>query len=339
MLSEPACALGALLSLGLAFNVAGCSGGSSVTPDASSLMDGSGGADACAPVNVTMTQPIPSIVFVVSQAGGLTNDLVPGTTKWEAIYDVLMDPTDGVLARYDSVARFGLELFTFSSSVDDGSCPEVASFMPPTLGARMGVDAVYSVESPGVNNPLGDAMAALLPGFQSFAEPGPKTMVILLAGNPDRCADLADHGATSEQLATDAASTAFAMSIGTRIVGVGDQVGTQFLRDMGNAGVGNPYPQPAGPYELANTPAELEIALDSVVASLRSCEFSITPAVSLSDADRGTLRLNGGMLVHGVDWAASASDELALLGTACETYRSDARATVQASFPCAATLP
>ena len=66
---------------------------------------------------------------------------------------------------------------------------------------------------------------------------------------------------------------------------------------------------------------------------VRSCSFAIEGEVDLSQADQGTVTLDGRQLAYGTEWQLSDPSTLELVGEACSTVMNGDH-TVEAEFTC-----
>src|SRR5688572_21933546 len=129
----------------------------------------------------------PTIVLLVDQSGSMTEDF-GGTDRWQAIYDTLMDPDDGVIAPKQSAVRFGLTLYTSHDGSEGGMCP-ILTEVPPALDNFDAMDDVFAPAEPDDETPTGESLAAVAATLDAFTEPGPKAIVLATDGEPDSCAE------------------------------------------------------------------------------------------------------------------------------------------------------
>jgi hypothetical protein len=73
----------------------------------------------CVDVQVQVEPIIPTLVLLVDQSGSMTSNF-GGQDRWDAVYETLMDPADGVVASLESSVRFGLTLYTSENGFDGG---------------------------------------------------------------------------------------------------------------------------------------------------------------------------------------------------------------------------
>jgi hypothetical protein len=318
----------------------GGSGGDVVTSSGGST--GQGGA--CAAVDVTFETVIPTVVLLIDQSGSMTADFNGQGTRWDVVYDVLMNPNGGVVKTLEANVRFGLALYSY----DSGSCPELATLMPPALDNHAAIDAIYAAEQPLNHTPTGDSITAITPEIAAFAEPGPKMILLATDGDPDSCEDPDSNGTQPpKDEATAAAQAAFAQDISTVIVAVGDQVNAVHQQDMANAGSGKPVPAPvacdpiADPMTCAQTyqPSTQQALVDAlfdIINGQRTCVFTLDGAVIPGMECAGTVMVNGVQIpCNDPDgWQLNSPTEIEFVGAACDTIMNDPDVEVSASFPC-----
>lgn len=303
---------------------------------------GQGGS--CGAVEVNFEPQTPTVVLLIDQSGSMTSGFNNQGSRWDVVYDALMDPTNGVVKQLEGQVRFGLALYTYSSGP---TCPQLVEVTPPALDNHGTIDTTYSPETPAANTPTGDSITAITPALANFAEPGPKLIILATDGEPDRCEDPDGHDQTSRDEATDAAAAAHAQGIETVIIAVGNQVSQQHQQDMANAGSGRVVPAPANcdpinnPSQCAPTyePTSKQALIDAfndIINGQRSCVFSLDGEVIPGKECDGTVIVNGAVLgCNDADgWQLNSSTEIEFLGTACDAILNDPNVMVSVEFPC-----
>ena len=285
----------------------------------------------CGEVDVQVEPVTPTIVLLVDQSGSMTSDF-QGVDRWDAIYETLMDPDDGVVAMLEGLVRFGLTLYTSEDGYDGGECPMLTS-VGPALNNRDAIDGVFAPANPVDETPTGESLEAVAIELAAFDEEGPKAIVLATDGEPDTCEQPNPQEGQPESLA--AAELAYSMGITTFVISVGNEVGADHLQEMANVGVGKPPddPNPA-PYYQALNADELVAAFDEIIGTFVSCQLTINGEVDLAKACEGTVVLDGEVLECGVDWEVTDPTTLDLLGEACETLKDGDPHDVAASWPC-----
>lgn len=287
----------------------------------------------CVDVMVQVEPIIPTLVLLVDQSGSMDSDFA-GQPRWDAIYETLMDPADGVVASLQSQVRFGLTLYTSVDGFEGGECPMLSS-VDPALDNRDPIDAVFGPASPVDETPTGESLAAVAQDLAAFMADGPKGIVLATDGEPDTCAQ--PNPQEGQDVALAAAAQAYALGITTFIISVGDEVGADHLQQMANVGVGKDAndPMPA-PYYQALDAQQLVDAFDEIIGSFVSCDLLLDGVVDLSQVCDGTVWLDGMQLECETDFELPDASTLRLLGEACATLQDGGQHTVDASWPCGA---
>lgn len=287
----------------------------------------------CAEVEVVVTPVIPTLVLLVDQSGSMTSDFA-GQSRWDAMYETLMDPTDGVVASLESSVRFGLTLYTSVDGFEGGECPMLTT-VEPALDNYGAIDAEFSPASPVDETPTGESLAAVAQQLAAFPAEGPKGIVLATDGEPDTCAEPNPQNGQPEALA--AAQMAFGLGITTHIISVGNEVGADHLQQMANVGVGKlpDDPMPA-PYYQALDAQMLVDAFEEIIGSFVSCQLVIDGEVDLEQACDGTVSLDGMELECGTDYHLPDASTLELLGEACSILQDGGEHSVTATWPCGA---
>jgi hypothetical protein len=319
-------------------------GGDLLSSGAGASGPGSGvGGGSCGTVDVQFAPQIPTVVLLIDQSGSMTANF-GGQSRWDVVYDVLMDPNAGVVKALENTVRFGMALYSYGAGP---VCPELVEVNPPALGNHAALDSVYSQQAPYSNTPTGDSIAAVTPQLVAFAEPGPKVIILATDGDPDRCENPDGHDQTSKNEATAATQAAYTQGIETVVIAVGDEVSTIHQQDMANAGKGlavpanNPCDPVADPANCAKsyTPAtkqEMIDAFNEIILGTRSCVFSLDGQVIAGKECDGTVIINGQPIPcnDANGWKLNTPTEIEFVGAACETILNDPEVVVEASFPC-----
>ncbi|MGC4116893.1 MAG: hypothetical protein QM765_20490 [Myxococcales bacterium] len=104
---------------------------------------------------------------------------------------------------------------------------------------------------------------------------------------------------------------------------------------MANAGTGTPSGSSA-PYYVANDPAGLVGAFDTIIKGVRNCRFKLSGAVAAGMESTGIVTLDGQALIFGDPngWTLVDALTLELEGSACATFKEADQPTLEASFAC-----
>jgi hypothetical protein len=289
----------------------------------------------CGEVSVTLESVTPTIMLLVDQSGSMTTDF-SGQERWDAVYETLMDPMDGVLANLAEEVRFGLTLYSSMDGDEGPECPMLTA-IPPALDNYQAIDDVYAQETPIDETPTGESLDIVAVDLAAFDAEGPKAIVLATDGEPDTCAEPNPQNGQPEALA--AAQNAFDLGIKTFIIAVGTEVGAPHLQEMANVGVGKPPDamDPA-PYYEALDAGELVDAFNEIIGTFISCELTIDGMVDVDQACEGKVEIDGVELECGVDWEVPDEETLLILGEACDMLRDGQDHTVDARWPCDAVV-
>jgi hypothetical protein len=287
--------------------------------------------EECAEIKVDTEPVTPTVVLLVDQSGSMDANF-SGDTRWNSVYQTLMDPNDGVVKPLESRVRFGLALYTSDNGHDGGECPMLTE-VDPAMSNHAQIDAVFAPELPIRDTPTGESLQAVADKLAQVDFDGPKAIVLATDGEPDTCEQPNPQQGQAESLA--AAQAAFDLDVETYIISVGNDVSDTHLQEMANAGVGlEPQGQTKAPFYKAFDADELLDAFDDIIGGVVTCEYKLDGIVDLEAACEGTVRLDGEELVCGVDWEMTDASTLELLGGACQTIKDGGEHQLDASWPC-----
>jgi hypothetical protein len=299
-----------------------------------------GVSEVCYVLDVRLVQAIPTVMLLIDQSGSMTARFGNRQDRWEAAYDALMNPVDGVIFELQSKFKFGLALYT---SFDGGpTCPEITS-VGPALDNYMSMDGVYSAQIPQEDTPTGEAIDAMLPFFDGVRSGGPQAILLATDGEPDTCAQ--PDPQRGQGVAIAAAQNAFLHGIATYILSVGDEVGREHQQHMANAGAGLDIDNGTAPYFEARDPTALKEQFRKIIDNNRLCIFQVDGGYvdqrTLSSAE---IVLNQQPLVHnGPDgWTIYENDPrcfgaaqcIEILGQSCQTVLNAETVDLNARFEC-----
>jgi hypothetical protein len=288
----------------------------------------------CARVQVDLKDVTPTVELLIDRSGSM-NQGYGDTTRWNAVYSTLMDPTTGLVGRLDGQVRFGIALYTSQNGNQSGTCPIIES-VAPALGNAASIEAMYDGKQPVEDTPTAPSIVAAQAILSTVTDPGPKLIVLATDGLPDTC-DVPDPDGQPQALADSVAAAQGAHTAGSNlyIISVGPDVAQSHLQDMANAGVGLAIGGPDNaPYYRALDPDSLVNAFDTVVSGVRTCTFALDGQVDMNTADNGTVTLDGTPLQYGSQWKLDDSSTLEILGDACDTLKGGGDHHVAAEFTC-----
>jgi hypothetical protein len=233
----------------------GGEGGNGGASHANADNGGGGGAE----VGCGEAGMVPSVLLMIDNSSSMFD---PRESLWDPLYSVLMKPTDGIVATFQSQVRFGFTSYRGTAIASDPQCP-VLFEVDYELDNFDAINARYSAQNAeytvGVKweTPTGAAIAKVAQKLAAnTSDPsGPKYIVLVTDGNPNTCATLDPECGSDE--AIKAVQDAKALGITTFVIGIGDltgpatgceaawgRCGADFMQDMANAGKGLPVHAP-----------------------------------------------------------------------------------------------
>jgi len=229
--------------------------------------------DRCNELDAQFEKIVPSVVVLVDRSKSMfesNGDKTVRSALWDPLADALTNATDGVIPQLQSEVRFGFAAYNRDAAQATAACPSLAS-VPISLDNGAAISTAYAAA--GVvptdyykwDTPTAESVRAVTAELTQFAEPGPKYLLLVTDGNPDRC-DLADPQCGQDD-AIAAVQAAYAAGITTFVVGIGEvaadandpgvtgcwgRCGALHLQDLANAGSGLPVLRNTDPNFLNN---------------------------------------------------------------------------------------
>lgn len=297
------------------------------------------GGDLCGSLLVNFSPVVPTVLLVVDRSGSMKADY-GGVTRWNALHDTLMNPTDGIVPQLADKVRFGLLLYSGHDLDDAGACPTLHD-VGPAIDNAEAIEALYGSKAPGEGTPTGEAIAVGTPMLDAVTASGPKLLILATDGLPDTCdAPTEDSSAMARALVVDGVEAAHDLDIATYVIGVGPDVAADHLQEVANAGAGLPAagPDNATFYQALDAQALVD-AFDEIIDGVRGCVFDLDAPVD-PDIAVGVVTLDGEVLEEGTDWELRASGgRIKLLGEACDTILAGGDHQVEATFTCPEQAP
>jgi hypothetical protein len=296
-----------------------------------------GAPSVCLDLEVDFERITPTVVLLIDRSGSMTQPFDNGLDRWETLVATLTDPRDSLLKRLEGSVRFGMALYSSNRGFGNGPTPRecpILSSVDISIGNFADVSALLSSSSPTGDTPTAESMAAISAELQAFGEDGPKSIILATDGDPDTCEDPdANEDEASKAQSVAAVAAAHAAGIATHIISVGDEVTASHLKALAVAGSGGDSGAEA--YTALDTEA-LVNALDEIIGTVRTCDFTLQGTVAADDAARGTVLLDGEALVFGNanGWVMPDENTVRLQGEACEAAQADDATGISMSFPC-----
>ena len=266
---------------------------------------------------------------------------LPGMpSRWSALRDALVDPSDGVLATLQSSVRFGLAVFGTS-----GSCPLPLGVIEPALQKAGAITAGLPQTPPGMFTPTGPALDMIVDRLPdpTASDVGAQVIVLITDGEPNACggADIfAGIPMTDYGPSIAAAQKAQAKHIELLVVGLVVPGGMfqAHLQQLANIGAGlDPSANPGAASHFPEDSAALTVTLRMLIEAKLSCDFALDRGVKAGSECGGNVTLDGSALgcndANG--WSLLDATHIRLHGTACAMVKSST-AVLAADFPCAA---
>lgn len=373
-------------------SVWGCSAGGSVGDDDSNnggndpggpggglLGGGSGGGgllgpgatttNGCNQLQVNFESTTPTALIVVdrssSQWDGEPNH------NWEPVKQGLID----VIAKVQDKINIGLVTYTGQNG---GTCPDMQPPLTQVTFAKNNLEpiraALEAIQRPSFKGetPTAAAIDQAVPALLAAGGAGEKFILLVTDGDPDFCND-GDQVCPMDAV-VGAVQEAMAQGIGTTVFGLqrtGVALSGEHLRDVANAGAGQPVRQPiqrledfpnrcqqravrgtyaatggnAQPFLANATDREaLTQALDQVVAGIRSCTFELAGSVKvdLARASQASIQIDQNAPLAYDDpngWRMVTETQVEIVGAACAQLKSTATRGINFDFPCEIVSP
>jgi hypothetical protein len=270
------------------------------------------------------------VLLLIDQSGSMTADF-GDTNRWQAVYDALLDPDDGLVPELEGQVRFGMALYTSFDGDDGGQCPVITE-TAPALDNYAAIAASYEASQPEDETPTGESIAAVTPTLVMDPSEGSKIIVLATDGEPDTCAE--PNPQNGQQESVDAAAAAFQQGVRTYVISVGDEVSDQHLQEVANAGVGVGPGDPDAPFYKADDAQALADAFADIVDGVRDCKLTLDGKVVEGSESECMVYVNGMAVPYGDEdgWQLNNPSEVELVGGACDAIQNG---EVQVSVKCA----
>lgn len=336
-------------------------------------------AEVCAQQQIQLIHKTPLVMFVVDRSGSTADpygnsdpDAGPVISRWDALHEAIMDPTNGVVKTTQSEILIGITLYDGGpllslmecfrnrdapgcSDIDfqnpTANCPRLVTVSPE----KNNFDAIasqYTSENAGPDGttPTALALQNAYQEIESYMSSGLDTktqfspvVILVTDGEPNGCDVTMDPNtgtvAPDYQGPVDQVTAASEKGIKTFVVGI----------DTSTAG----SPPEVGPHldELAQLGGGSDKAflptnkdeLSKILINLieqSGCDIAVEGEIVEGYEDKGTVILNGAPLIYGDPngYRVTNLNQITLLGSACELFSKDEDVVLEASFPCEAIV-
>lgn len=342
----------------------GIAGGAGLAPvvgnmQPASLMD----PNTCASASVRASRITPTVHLVIDGSGSMNAQFGGMGTRWQVLREALVG-ANGVVKKLESVVHFGMTIY---ANNDPMKCPAMAE-VKPALNNYMSISGGYPGMETGGGTPTGEALQHVvdsLPDFTMVApDQGvqvPPIIVLATDGEPNGCAsgvacnwvDWANclgqllgslaNAAPTYDSTLKAVRAAKAKGIAVWVVSLADGLNNiPDLQKTANIGAGlDDNANPGATIYSPKNPDELVGTLSQLIGDVVSCDVSLQGSLVVPRACEGTVTMNGTTLDCNNDqgWKALDEKHIQLQGVACEKFKSDPLAVLDARFPCDVVTP
>ncbi|HET8933792.1 MAG TPA: vWA domain-containing protein [Polyangiales bacterium] len=322
-------------------------------------LDGTAGdglkAGQCARQNVVTSRVIPTVWLVLDGSGSMVETL-GDTSRWNALRAALMDPTDGVVKSLEHEVKWGMVIYDgltpgdIQQPLPDGgvamfsmppatTCPRLVT-VEPALDNFMPLDMNYASTPLGGSTPTDQALNAVighLPDQTGQVLDGriyPTIVVLATDGAPNNFCTTDFTMIDAAPAVITAVSTLASMNTKTYVISLagGDAMLTQHLEQVATAGMtGMP------PFVPTNK-AELVQVFKDIIGPAAACDVVLRGSVKPGIECMGSIKVNGVPLACNDPngWMLKDKSTISITGTACDEYRNNLTAVLEADFPCEA---
>jgi hypothetical protein len=326
----------------------------------------------CSQLAIGFESRTPTALIVVDRSSSQW-DNKPNDT-WEPMKAGILQ----VVQEVQSDIRVGMVTYTGQNG---GVCPDLYPAMDQVKFdknnyARISAD-INAVQQPAYKGetPTAATLQQALPVLLADPSPGDKVMLLVTDGDPDFCND--PDRVCSMDAVIGAVQDAYSKGVATTVFGLERaELSEQHLRDVANAGSGQPvaFPQginseqqlrdrcrnnPAGTlpgkysavggnaqYFQANGTDTVALggALNAVIYGIRSCVFDLAGAADINPetAAGAHITIDGGaplVLNDPNGWKLNTGTQIELLGNACQQLKLPTTDGIAFDFPCDALIP
>ncbi len=214
--------------------------------------DGPVDAGVCDDQSIQTYEAVPTVLLLVDTSSSMFDQRAK---LWDPLFNALMDPTTGVVAKLQDKVRFGFTSYkSVTRPAGEPTCPVLIN-TDLKIGNYDTIKAAYTGAGTTPTSdykwetPTGASVAAVAKTLAAFQPdpPGPKFILLVTDGDPDTCAIRDPQCGQDDSI--KAVQDAYAAGIGTFVIGIGDilastdtsmRVGKLHLQDLANAGTGQP---------------------------------------------------------------------------------------------------
>jgi hypothetical protein len=282
-----------------------------------------GDPPGCNEGQLSPTHQTPRLHLLVDQSGSMTQPF-GAVERWQALVEALT--ADGSpLRRYDAELQLEATLYTSNGGIGAGATPRECPILtrPGTGTGFPALEALLAGAAPAGDSPAAESIEAV--STELAAGPsGQRSILWLLDGGSDTCADANSDGTDENHALTRTALTASReRGIPSQLISIGSDLEPERLAELATAGARLGHPSAGFPTTDA---AGLALALESAVDAVR-CQVAID-ALPVADASRAIVVLGAGRLERGAEngWDLRDATTLHLRGSACDRWQTGTEA-------------
>jgi von Willebrand factor type A domain len=291
---------------------------------------GAAGAPPCESVTVSIDDLRPAITIMVDQSRSMSSGFPTRTspnTRWTLVGQALFEPTQGVVKTFENSVRFGIE---FSTGHPEG-CPALNG-VPAATGNYDPMNKLYQRLAPDGDTPTGESLLLVASELKATHTQGPQSIVLVTDGNPDTCAQPQPDDGQPEALA--AVQRAHAAGIDVYVLGISNDIASQNLQQLANAGRGKKIDlvwgvdaNAAQPYQANSSVLGLGAQLGEILNGIPLCQVTLQRDVAPAEASAGRVTLDGRALGYSESNGFDLKDprHLEIVGQACDTLKSSGK--------------
>jgi Mg-chelatase subunit ChlD len=318
----------------------------------------------CAGRQIQTQRVVPTIWLVIDGSGSMLSPLsaMSEQTRWAALYDALMNPDSGIVKALEKEVEWGVVLYDGPSPggnpnvmLPDGgvrmlppadTCPRVLT-VEPKKEAYADISAVVGVDPLGGSTPTDKALNVVVNHLEDMTgqvldgRVNPTIVVLATDGEPnDFCGGGQQQGGflgfpmpvDVRPQVISAVQQLASMNIKTYVISLAgeDQNLTAHLNEV--AAAGDTGLEPFFP----TTKDSLVQAFKDIIGPPTACDVVLNGSVKAGLECMGTIKINGATLPCNDPngWALKDPSTVVIQGTACESYKNDLQAILEADFPC-----
>lgn len=318
----------------------------------------------CAGRQVVTARVVPTIWLVIDGSGSMLQPLSAmggEQTRWSALYDALMNPDTGVVKSLEKEVEWGVVLYDGPSPggnpnvmLPDGgvrmlppadTCPRVLT-IEPKKEAYEEISTIVKVDPLGGSTPTDKALNVVVNHLDDMTGQAldtrvyPTIVVLATDGEPnDFCGGGMQGGFLGFPMPVDvrpqvisAVQQLASMSIKTYVISLAgeDMNLTAHLNEVAAAG------DTGLPPFFPTTKDTLVQAFKDIIGPPTACDVVLNGAVKAGLECMGSIKINGTALPcnDANGWMLKDPSTVVIQGTACESYKNDLSAVLEADFPC-----